>query len=266
MNNNLLSIGEFSKIANVHIKSLRYYDKLGVLKPIYVDPKTNYRYYSYQQLGILDAISTCIDVGIPLKEFNKFMSEDKATIYYDKLLEQGKMLAEKKINEIKNIINKMEYYQNKIEYSSQYKDKLIEVMKKERYLYKIPLNEEITDNKFYNLFSVIANKSLNEGHKLEYELGKLYIYDKNKLSRYAYVEVEKVNIQNKENIIHIPKLKYLSKSVKVSSIENVKEEFKDLYKTNYKKYIFETELWDSNIEIKKYDYESPCSLENKIPF
>lgn len=47
MNNNLLSIGEFSKIANVHIKSLRYYDKLGVLKPIYVDPKTNYRYYSY---------------------------------------------------------------------------------------------------------------------------------------------------------------------------------------------------------------------------
>ena len=91
-----LSIGEFSKIANVHIKSLRYYDKLGVLKLIYVDPKTNYRYYSYQQLGILDAISTCIDVGIPLKEFNKFMSEDKTTIYYDKLLEQGKMLAEKK--------------------------------------------------------------------------------------------------------------------------------------------------------------------------
>mgnify|MGYP004571771149 CR=1 FL=1 len=40
MNSNLLSIGEFSKIANVHIKSLRYYDKLGVLKPIYVDPKT----------------------------------------------------------------------------------------------------------------------------------------------------------------------------------------------------------------------------------
>lgn len=113
MNNNLLSIGEFSKIANVHIKSLRYYDKLGVLKPIYVDPKTNYRYYSYQQLAILDAISTCIDVGIPLKEFNKFMSEDKTTIYYDKLLEQGKMLAEKKINEIKNSINKMEYIKTK---------------------------------------------------------------------------------------------------------------------------------------------------------
>ncbi len=263
MNSNLLSIGEFSKIANVHIKSLRYYDKLGVLKPIYVDPKTNYRYYSYQQLGVLDAISTCIDVGIPLKEFSKFMSDDKKTIYYDKLLEQGKILAEKKINEIKNSINKMEYYQNKIESSTRYKDKYIEEFKKERYLYVIPFDEEITDNKFYSLFSIIANNSLNEGHKLGYELGKLYIYNKDNLSRYAYVEVKKVNNQNKKNIIYIPKLKYLSKSVKTSSIENAKEEFKDLFKVDYKKYIFETELWDSSIEIKKYDYELSCSLENE---
>lgn len=37
-----LSIGEMAKLSGVHIKSLRYYDRIGVLKPAYVDPKTNH--------------------------------------------------------------------------------------------------------------------------------------------------------------------------------------------------------------------------------
>ncbi len=263
MNKNLLSIGEFSKIANVHIKSLRYYDKIGVLKPMYVDPATNYRYYSYQQLGILDAISTCIDVGIPLKDFDQFMSEDKTTIYYDKLLKQGKMLAEKKIERIRSNINKIEYYQNKIEHSNQYQNKSIEIIKKEKYLYTIPLNQEISNHKFYNLFITIENKALNAGHQLGYELGKLYIYDKTTLNKYAYIELTKVNKQNNENVIYIPKLKYLSKSVKTTSIDNAQEEFKDLFNKDYKKYVFETELWVSNLQVREYDYELSCSLENK---
>ena len=46
---NLLSIGALSKQTGVHIKSLRYYDSLGILRPAYVDPSSGYRYYSLQQ-------------------------------------------------------------------------------------------------------------------------------------------------------------------------------------------------------------------------
>ena len=58
--NKWLSIGEFSKLSDVNIKSLRYYDSLGILKPAYVDPESRYRYYSFPQLQIVEAIKLCI--------------------------------------------------------------------------------------------------------------------------------------------------------------------------------------------------------------
>ena len=42
----LIKIGDFSKINRVSVPTLRLYDELGILKPIYVDKESNYRYYS----------------------------------------------------------------------------------------------------------------------------------------------------------------------------------------------------------------------------
>lgn len=42
----LLKIGEFAEISNVSAKTLRYYDRIGLFKPVYVDPANDYRYYS----------------------------------------------------------------------------------------------------------------------------------------------------------------------------------------------------------------------------
>lgn len=53
---NLLSIGALSKQTGVHIKSLRYYDSLGILRPAYVDPSSGYRYYNLQQIPVVGAI------------------------------------------------------------------------------------------------------------------------------------------------------------------------------------------------------------------
>ena len=38
MKSNLLTIGEISKRTASSIKSLRYYDSIGLLKPVYIDP------------------------------------------------------------------------------------------------------------------------------------------------------------------------------------------------------------------------------------
>ncbi|RND01213.1 MerR family DNA-binding transcriptional regulator [Lysinibacillus halotolerans] len=54
----LYSIGEVSKLMNISIKALRYYDKIGLFKPAYVDPNSNYRYYSDFQLYRLDLIKS----------------------------------------------------------------------------------------------------------------------------------------------------------------------------------------------------------------
>ena len=63
-----LSIGKVSKAKNVSIKSLRYYDEIGIFKPALTDHRTGYRYYKADQLYILDVISFCIELGIPFSD------------------------------------------------------------------------------------------------------------------------------------------------------------------------------------------------------
>ena len=70
---NLLTIGNLSKQTGVHVKSLRYYEQLGILLPAYTDPDTGYRYYTLSQIPVVDAIRACIFLDIPLKEFIGFL-------------------------------------------------------------------------------------------------------------------------------------------------------------------------------------------------
>ena len=50
--NTMMRIGELSKSFQISIDTLRYYDRIGLLKP-YVDPTNNYRYYSAEQCHII---------------------------------------------------------------------------------------------------------------------------------------------------------------------------------------------------------------------
>ena len=97
-----MSIGKVSKLKNVSIKSLRYYDQIGILKPAFVNTETNYRYYTEEQLYLLDAITVCIKLGIPLKDLNNYV--EGTSINLQKLLYDGKILAEQKILDIDNCL------------------------------------------------------------------------------------------------------------------------------------------------------------------
>ena len=46
----MYKIGELSKLCNISVKTLRYYDSMGLLCPEETDPFTGYRYYSAAQL------------------------------------------------------------------------------------------------------------------------------------------------------------------------------------------------------------------------
>ncbi|WP_198930893.1 MerR family transcriptional regulator [Sporomusa sphaeroides] len=52
----MYAIGDMSKIHNVPIRTLRYYDKIGLFKPSFVDQGTGYRYYSTEQFEQLNII------------------------------------------------------------------------------------------------------------------------------------------------------------------------------------------------------------------
>lgn len=69
----MLRIGDFSKIGQVTIKTLRFYDERGLLKPAHVDEWSGYRYYMVGQLTDLNRILAMRDLGFSIEEIERIM-------------------------------------------------------------------------------------------------------------------------------------------------------------------------------------------------
>lgn len=72
----MFRIGEFSKIAQVSGRLLRYYDEIGLLTPEYTDSQTGYRYYTVEQLPRLNRILALKDLGFTLNQIADLLRDD----------------------------------------------------------------------------------------------------------------------------------------------------------------------------------------------
>lgn len=73
-----LSIGDFSRITHLSVKTLRRYHEAGLLTPAQVDPGTGYRYYSTAQVPTAQVIRRFRDLGMPVREVAELMAADPA--------------------------------------------------------------------------------------------------------------------------------------------------------------------------------------------
>jgi DNA-binding transcriptional MerR regulator len=71
----MIKIGEFSKLVQVPVPTLRYYDQIGLLKPVAVDRFTGYRYYSAGQLPRLHRILALKGLGFSLEQIGAVLDE-----------------------------------------------------------------------------------------------------------------------------------------------------------------------------------------------
>ncbi len=72
----MLKIGEFARLAQVSIATLRHYDEYGLLRPAALDPDTGYRFYSLAQLPRLHQIVALKGLGFPLPQIAQLLEED----------------------------------------------------------------------------------------------------------------------------------------------------------------------------------------------
>ena len=63
-----LSIGDFSRMTYLSVKTLRHYHDVGVLEPAEIDPSSGYRFYLPNQVGPAQMIRRLRDLGMPLDE------------------------------------------------------------------------------------------------------------------------------------------------------------------------------------------------------
>lgn len=158
------TISEFGKLRNVNINSLRYYEKIGILKPHHINEKNGYRYYSPDQLPILDVILLCLDFGLPLKNLKECINDGKF-INNIKLFELGHKIAEERFKKAQTELNKIEYtlkyLQSNIEHSEE----------PGLYTRNIPERTIVTND---------YTGSLDDIHKIETTSARLYSYAQRK--------------------------------------------------------------------------------------
>jgi DNA-binding transcriptional MerR regulator len=111
----MLRIGELAALCGTSIKSLRYYNKMGIFKPEYIDPSNNYRYYKEEQIEKLNMLLDLKNIGFTLNEISLVMKDTPdSRLLLKLLLEKRQQLediiktVELKIDNVDSITNKLQ--------------------------------------------------------------------------------------------------------------------------------------------------------------
>lgn len=184
------TIGEISKMKGVGIKSLRYYDKVGVLKPAYINQETGYRYYTAEQLFFLDNILLSIELGIPLKEFLNFIDEE-GNIRLQSFLSYARNLMQEKRKRLETGITKTEYILNDISRHKKDKKRTVPYVRflPERNIIKIPFGEGDYSTEYAEKITQLVFLAEENRLHTTYLAGLIHYLSPSETKRFIYIEV-----------------------------------------------------------------------------
>lgn len=105
------TVGELAKLHDISKQTLIYYDNIDLFKPNIVDKNNGYRYYTSDQLEVLDSILILREIGISIKDIKNFLikrDDSKALT----LLKNQKLKLNQQLKNIQKTIKRLE---NKID-------------------------------------------------------------------------------------------------------------------------------------------------------
>lgn len=103
----MYSIGEFSKINRITPKTLRHYDRIGLIAPAATDEWTGYRYYSADQLPEMRQILALRDLGFSLEEIRQIVSGEAEL---GALLERRETALEREMQQNRSRLDRVRAY------------------------------------------------------------------------------------------------------------------------------------------------------------
>lgn len=221
---NMLTIGEIAKLTGAGKKSLRYYERINILKPAYTSSETGYRYYTIDQVRLVEVIKFCIELDIPLADLTKFI-EPSGKMDFRKFFKEGRAIAENKLKALKSglkLLASLEQQMDLAEMHTPGQRYTREIA--EKYFHVKPCGKSLSDSDHVEIL-----KSLWEMPEVEYdteisEYGILREQMGDSVMYYYFVEVP----QNFEmdNIMVIPRGEYLCMQNENGQIEQAAEIFK----------------------------------------
>ena len=111
----MLRIGEFSRLGRVTIKTLRYWDEIGLLRPDHISTENGYRYYSAGKLSLVYEILSLKELGLYLEDIKRILHHRLDRDEWIALLQRRKKmlieemhLSETRIQHIDRMIGRAE--------------------------------------------------------------------------------------------------------------------------------------------------------------
>lgn len=267
----LLSIGTLSKFTGVHIKSLRYYDEIGILPPAYVDPNTGYRYYSFSQVRVVDAIQLCVELDIPLKQFPEFTGSQYQQIYYTRLLAKGTQLAREKIRSIQERLDFLQAMEQEVLRGrglQKETDTRISLFPQKLCL-TIPYEGTHSTPQYYKglhqIFTLMEQKGLSPG----YDWGLLLLCQKEERRQYIFLSVEADGRRDDaegQGLLAFPSAQYRFLRTEEPDIAKAPVFFPDLFAQEYDKVVMEVESLSDVSSTSVPVFEMRCSLPDEKAF
>ncbi|RIX52175.1 MerR family transcriptional regulator [Paenibacillus nanensis] len=100
----MFRIGTFAQICGVTVKTLRHYDKLGLLKPARVDEESGYRYYSAEQLLTIRRIEGFKEQGLTLEMMRPLLTGPVTLTLAERTLLRKRKELERQIHEAQKLL------------------------------------------------------------------------------------------------------------------------------------------------------------------
>ena len=110
----MLTIGQMSKVCGVSVKTLRHYDKIGLLKPQRTDEINGYRYYEDSQIGTMLLIGRLKRYGFSLTEIQALLTIPDSRELLRQLYKQ-RFRLERQMEYISITIREMGYHLEEFE-------------------------------------------------------------------------------------------------------------------------------------------------------
>ncbi len=105
----MFTIGDFSKLSGLTVKTLRFYHEEGLLVPAYVDPDSGYRYYQERQLETARVIAWLRGVDFPIADIRQFLHDaDEADLLAQ--LERRRSQIQEQIKRLKQMVHSLDRF------------------------------------------------------------------------------------------------------------------------------------------------------------
>ncbi|HIC2865849.1 TPA: MerR family transcriptional regulator [Citrobacter freundii] len=102
----MYQIGLFSKICRVTIKTLHYYNEIGLLVPAYINPENGYRFYSSDQLMKFHQIASLRQLGFTITEIVTLTQDEHSS----HIIEQRRLELQKQIRDMDDMLSRINHY------------------------------------------------------------------------------------------------------------------------------------------------------------